>query len=91
MINAIPSVYIHCDSLFMIAVLYSKVSTRIKICVKCLIFYYSPPTKSPKFLNHDDMTSIANVQNVGSSNFNNMTSCPRGSEIVCVVVCGKWC
>ena len=62
----------------------------IKICVKCLILYYSPPTKSPKFFNHDDMTSLANVQNVGSSNFNNMTSCPRGSEIVGVVVCGKW-
>ena len=62
----------------------------MKICVKCLIFYHSPPTKSPKFFNHDDMTSIANVQNVGSSNFNNMTSCPRGSEIVGVVVCGKW-
>ena len=34
MINVIASVYIHCDSLFMIAVLDSriKVSTRIKIC-----------------------------------------------------------
>ena len=41
---------------------------------------------TPKFFNHDAMTSIANVQNLGSSNFNNMTSCPRGSEIVGVVV-----
>ena len=63
MINVIASVYIHCDSLFMIAVLDSriKVSTRIKIWVKCLILYYSPPTKSSKFFNHDDTTSIANV------------------------------
>ena len=52
-----------------------KVSTRINICVKCLIFYYSRQLNRRQFFNHDDMTSIANVQIVGSQNFNNMVDC----------------